>query len=336
MKKKILLIRLDKIGDLVSTLPVDTVADPDRYEVHWAIAKGLGPLCELARPRRIFHEVDLRDPRRGRKDLVDIIREVRPEIAVIFYAPWWAGFHLWKSKISFRHGRRSQWHSYLFLNSGLRQSRSLSEKHEADYNLDLLRSALGLEDNGCDAPVLQLEAPPLRHLFEKFALQPRRYVVVHPGMAGSALNWPIEHYGEVIRKRLESGEVVAVTGTATDEAWLAPLREILGSHNGLRWLQGACDLRELIFLLSNARAVVAPSTGVLHLAGSLGVPTLGLYSPLRAHNQRRWRARGRQVTILSPEVNCPAQGGCQGPNCPHHICMRQISSERVDQWLSSV
>ena len=60
---------------------------------------------------------------------------------------------------------------------------------------------------------------------------------------------------------------------------------------------------ELIFLLRHAKAVVGPSTGVLHLAASSRTPVVGIYSPVLSHSAVRWAPRGENVKVLSPDSN---------------------------------
>ena len=56
--KKILLIRLDKIGDLICTLPADQVLDESVYDVTWVVQKGLGSIVDLGTKHRNYIELD--------------------------------------------------------------------------------------------------------------------------------------------------------------------------------------------------------------------------------------------------------------------------------------
>jgi ADP-heptose:LPS heptosyltransferase len=127
------------------------------------------------------------------------------------------------------------------------------------------------------------------------------YVVVHPGMAGSALNWPIAHYITLI-KELSLNTQVVITGTAADEPWLTEIKSTFVGNARVLILQGLLKAPELFTVLKNAKAVVVPSTGVAHMAASLGVPVLGIYSPKRVQHPRRWAARGEKVQIYMPAV----------------------------------
>jgi ADP-heptose:LPS heptosyltransferase len=305
---KIALIRLDKIGDLVSTLPVDQVPELKGHEIRWVIAEGLGFLAKRADPPRDCLELSLVDTSDAQKKLRKFLDEWKPDLAVFFYGPWWVSKVLWQASVPRRFGRRSQWHSYVFLNGGLRQSRSEGAKHEADYNLELVLAALkgpsGVAEvaGGRTAPVLTLTAPTLRHLYEKFELRSQEYFVVHPGMAGSALNWPTKHYVSLIEKLKNEKEVV-VTGTAADEKWIAPIRAKFEQDSRVQILQGQLSIDELLFILQNSAGVVAPSTGVLHLAAALGARAVGLYSPIPSQHPRRWGPRGPRSRFLLPDAS---------------------------------
>jgi ADP-heptose:LPS heptosyltransferase len=301
---RVLLIRLDKIGDLICTLCVDQVSFLKDCEIQWAINKGLAFVPENSDPKRKFIELAKDDWKTSLKNLRKFLREFKPDIAVSFQAPWWVSYALWAENVPVRAGVKSQWHSFLFLNRGLRQRRSLAVQHEADYNKDLLGYAFGMDKVAEATPVLKLVAPSSAGLFEKHQLVPNEYIVVHPGMAGSALNWPIANYVELIAQVSEKFQVV-VTGTPADEPWLTEIKATFKHNTRVLILQNKLSTKELMLILKNAKALVVPSTGVAHIAASLGTPVLGIYSPVRVQHPRRWAARGDKVQIFMPEGHDP-------------------------------
>lgn len=224
-------IRLDKIGDLVSTLPCDENPGLKDYDITWAIASGLRFIPEHSLPPRKYFELNKAHTWKSFWQLFRFLKKQKPELAVSFQAPWWISFGLWLAGVPNRVGRRSQWHSFLFFNKGLRQQRSQSQKHEADYNMDLVQKALNASPMA--APVLRLKANRDQKLLEKFHLSEKKFFVVHPGMAGSALNWPVKNYLELIKNLLEQNHTVAVTGTAGDEAWLGEIKKNLSRSSPL-------------------------------------------------------------------------------------------------------
>ncbi|MNL18690.1 Glycosyltransferase family 9 (heptosyltransferase) [compost metagenome] len=107
-----------------------------------------------------------------------------------------------------------------------------------------------------------------------------------------------------------------------DEAFIAPIREHFKSNPRVMNLQNQLKTPELLTVLSNSKAVIVPSTGVAHMAASLGVPVLGLYSPLRVQHPRRWAARGNKVSIFVPEK--------EHPDCMNDITPDQVYSKLME------
>ena len=326
--KHVLLVRLDRIGDLALTMSVDAAFD--RSRILWWVSEGLGFIAEAAVPPRAHREIPKSTGLRLGLQLLRELRAGRPDIAVVFHAPWWVGFLLCLARVPVRIGPRSQWHSFLFFNRGVRQRRSRSTAHEHEYNVRLLESGLGLADGSLPRTPLALRPTLSRELegalLERHGLRSGTYAVVHPGMAGSALNWPTEKWAELIR-RLAERKPVVLTGTPADEACLAPLRPLLAENSAVHWLDGRLSPAELLSVLAHARSCTAPSTGVAHLAAALGTRTVGLYSPVPVQAARRWSPLGPDVQALSPAVACPAWFACQGEACPHFNCMDLIRSD---------
>ena len=325
--KRLLFIRLDRIGDLVLTLPVDSaVAGAD---VDWWVPQRLGFVPMLAQPRRKAREVSRQISWSGFFALVDEVRAADYDAAVVFHAPWWVSFLLLLARVPIRAGVRSQWHSYLFLNRAVRQKRSLAEFSELEYAYRLVERVFGIQHaKRLSLKLHGVEAAARASLLSQIQLDDRGYYVVHPGMGGSALNWPTAHYATLIRELAREAPVV-ITGTEADEPYLAPLRELLSEERNVVCLEGRLGGPELVTILDGARAIFAPSTGVLHLAASTGRPTIGLFSPVRVQHPKRWGPQGDRVVSLVPDVVCPGERKCLGAICPHYDCMVRITPEQV-------
>jgi len=263
--------------------------------------------------------------------LLTEVRRRRYDAAIVFHAPWWVSVLLWFARIPIRAGVRSQWYSFLFLNRALRQKRSLAEFSELEYNFKLFEAILELEPGTLPRASLNLHSDVEREfLLRRHGLKPGSYNVVHPGMGGSALNWSTAKYDELIRALLARDEIVVITGTVTDASFLLPLRESLGNLTNIYWLDGKLTGRELVTLLAAARAVFAPSTGVLHLAASTGTPTIGIFSPVRVQHPKRWGPHGKKTaTLLPPDIVCPGDLYCLGNRCRYFDCMTSISVTEV-------
>jgi len=324
-KKKALFIRLDKIGDLVLTLPCDgRVAD--HFEAHWLIPQGLDFVAQAARPQKNFSTLPKNFTFKNFMNVIKQISQIKPEVSVSFHAPWWINLCLWLCRVPTRGGVLSQWHSYLFLNKGTRQKRSRCEFHEMEYNYILVEETFSLKRNRDLWQPLKMQAVQDQDSTH-FNLTPP-YVVVHPGMGGSALNWPNERYLELIENLSQKLQVV-ITGTKSDDVYLAPLKKALGTNQNVLWLDNQLSGAELLNVLEKAVTVVAPSTGVLHLGASMNTPTLGVYSPIQVHSSKRWGPKGEKTTVFSPSVDCPSQFDCLQKACEHYPCMAKVTAKSV-------
>lgn len=291
------MLRLDKIGDLICTLPADQVLDENLYDITWVVQKDLGAIIDLGAKKRNYFQLDKRDPVKSAGKLKEYLKILEPDVAISFQCPWWVNFELYKANVPIRAGVKSQWHSFFFLNHAIRQKRSKAEKHELEYNLELVYHTL----NPRTPKVFQyfeIPKPVETDVVERYHLQPNGYVVVHPGMMGSALNWPQSEYIQYINNLLHQKKRVVVTGTEQDEPYLTQIKREFLTNPNVTWLQSQLNFKELVQILAYSEHVLAPSTGVAHLAASVGAQLKGIYSPIRVHHPIRWGPRGPNVEVI--------------------------------------
>ena len=296
-KRKIVFIRLDKIGDLICTLPADQVLDEKTYDITWIVQKGLGQIVDLGARKRKYLELDKAHPARSAQKLKEFLKVLDPDVAISFQCPWWVNYELYKADVAIRAGVKSQWHSFFFLNHAIRQKRSKAEKHELEYNLDLVYHTLNPQQTEL-FHYFEIPKPLETEVLEKFKLTAGKYVVVHPGMMGSALNWPQSEYIKYINDLLGKKKHVVITGTESDEMYLTDIRKEFLKNPEVTWLQSKLNIKELVQVLAHSEMVLAPSTGVAHLAASVGAKVTGIFSPVRVHHPTRWGLRGPNVEII--------------------------------------
>jgi ADP-heptose:LPS heptosyltransferase len=204
--------------------------------------------------------------------------------------------------------------------------RSKSDKHELEYNLLFLE---GLWLKVPDKP----PAPVIPSLDEDIgaarALLPEDYigsgyVVIHPGSGGSSLNWPINNYADLAKRiNKETGYYIVVTG-GPDEV---PTARLVAESTGGISVAGRTDFSSLAGILAGASLFVSGNTGPMHVSAALGTPCLAFFSPLRSGNPTRWGPRGAPSTILTPpDLICDK---CTSAKCESYNCMDGITVERA-------
>jgi ADP-heptose:LPS heptosyltransferase len=103
--------------------------------------------------------------------------------------------------------------------------------------------------------------------------------------------------------------------------------------NGMRFSQ-------VMSCIGKMSAVVSPDTGVLHMAGALDVPVVGVFGPTD-HLMRMEHYRGSAVDsrVLAPCAPCWYKYGClKDPNPSlHYACMKRLPLEsivrEVERWI---
>lgn len=276
---RIAIIRTDRIGDMVLTLPMFPVLRqrfPDAELVLCTrryVEPLVGKLGTLGVIDDVIYVDDAPDAlRRGlRRHSVDTAFFPRPRLNEVWDAV--------RAGVRMRIGSAFRWYSPLF-NVRVRDHRSDASFHEAEYNVRMILAAFG-----GSMPAVSLVPPVVPHSAPDALSLPERYVVIHPGSGGSARDWPAERFGEVARALTEAGIDVVVTGIAAERTVCDIVHAICPEAIDLC---GRTDLDATIRVIAGSSLMVANSTGVLHVAAACGIPVIGLYPSTPSMSSRRW------------------------------------------------
>ena len=298
-------------------------------------------VAPLLRGLSSVDEVMVYDPDRKHKGLKGLgflaaqLRKRDFRIGVVLQSNWRVAAALFLGRVRYRVGPLSKFHSFLYYNRGVRQRRSHVEMHESDYNLQLLRR-LGIRTpTRRVVDSVHLPADLLAQAGEWLkargwdSAQP--LVAVHPGMGGSALNWPETHYVEFVRALLRENRTVLVTAGPAEAELVGRIQEALGPLKNKLIAYVNTDGTPVSFLgalYRHASLVVAPSTGPLHLAVAAGTPVVTFYPPIRVQSALRWGPYlldESRASVLVPEVYCGEDFTCRGPLCHYYPCMKSLT-----------
>jgi heptosyltransferase III len=314
--KKILIVRTDKIGDMVLTLPMARaikLADPE-YRVVFMARVYTAPLVKLSPFVDEIVEYD------GSYffGLIQAFREIRPDAVVLLSPKARYAIASFFARIPIRIGKGYRWYS-IFTNRNVFEHRKSAERNEAAYNLRMLEK-LGIAADEALLPALDGSRFPPNPVTEA------NYIVLHTQTGGSAPAWSAERWvGLSVVLNQTFGLPVILTGTAAEREILFTLSERM-KHAGVNvHIQPESDLGLLAVVLSHATLVVAGSTGPGHIAGALGAPTIGLFPLATALSKARWGFRGEHVANLAPLERPRAE--C--PECSNCDCVSAITIEQA-------
>jgi ADP-heptose:LPS heptosyltransferase len=209
--------------------------------------------------------------------------------------------------------------------------------HEVERGLDLV-GALGIS---ATEPELVLRTPPAaRESVMDLLATPdlaahTPLIVVHPGCSMPARTYPWEMYSQVIDLLVEQlGAFVAVTG-AEDERELVDtvLLHVQPAHRSSTVaLAGTLPFPELCALLETADLTITNNTGPMHISAAVKTPVVALFALTNPPEQwGPWRVPNR---VLYHDVACRI---CYSRICPYqHECLRMVSPEIVIQAASEL
>jgi heptosyltransferase-3 len=306
--ERILIIRPDGLGDLILSLPVAQTLKENFPDCRIAYlvssrASGVRPLAGYVDDWIADNSGESRLSVFG---LARLIKNNRYDTIIELMPSWRTAMAGLLSGADVRIGTSRRFYSFLY-NRRVSVHRRGSGHHQTDLDLRLLRP-LGIE---ASVKLLRLNITDRGRRAADALLHPieNSYIVIHPGSAGSAPNWPVKNYrrlAEIVLSKTDHS--VVVTG-GND----GPI-----GFDGCLNIAGKTDIETLAAVLKGARLFVSGSTGPLHLADAVGTRCVSFFSNRPDIGPKRWGPRRNMDGILVPEkpCHCGRAGSC---NCLESI-----------------
>ena len=302
--RAVMVVRPDRIGDLMLTTPVFAAlkrAWPD-VRVGALVRPLAAPLLERN------PDVDHVTLERGQPvgELARDLRRERWDTSVHCFLTGRTVLAATLAGIPRRIGPASRLPA-LLLTERVLQRRSRSVRHEAEYNLELLaplgihagrvptRLVLGDDERawgrGRLASLGLGDSPPP--------------IAIHPGSGNSAARWPLERFAALADALVGEGHRVLLTFGPQEPELPAAMRAAMRSAPPIL-APGSVSLRQLAAVLATLGLFVSNSTGPLHMAVALGVPTVSCFALTPATRPVRWGPYPAEGQIVLTPPDTPA------------------------------
>jgi len=197
------------------------------------------------------------------------------------------------------------------------RDRRLRPRHSVVNQWDLL-GPLGFDgpDPERDATEMPVAASAARAVAAKLVsaavdVERDRVIVLHVSAGNPFRRWPASSFVRLIAALVRAEacrRVIVVSGPSEHEAARrigGDARSELGADAGRVIDDVSFDLAELRALMDRAALFVGGDSGPLHVAGTTGVPIVGLYGPTLAARSAPWRpARFVTESIEVPDLPC--------------------------------
>jgi heptosyltransferase-1 len=103
------------------------------------------------------------------------------------------------------------------------------------------------------------------------------FILISPGGGWRSKRWPPASYAELIREiGVESASQIALTGSPAEEALM---REILDAAQSPRARYVPTNITQYVALARRAALFIGSDTGPMHLAAAVGTPIVALHGP---------------------------------------------------------
>lgn len=329
--RRFLIVRTDRVGDVVLTLPMARVLKRLRPGAHVAMLIHSYTAELVAADPDVDQVISFEEhsPPIGR--LASELRKSRFDVAFHTHArPGFAAMSA-LAGIPVRVGSGYRWYSFLF-NRRVFEHRKDAARHELEYNLNQLRAA-GIEGEWGDVrPRIAVDAAhagKAQDALDRAGVPPgSKIAILHPGSGGSARDWSPAHFASLAMMLSgRDGLAVVVTGGRGEEDLVATV--LSGSPPSVRSIVGSLSLLEYAALAKAASVFVANSTGPLHIAAAVGTPVVGLYPQIRPLSAARWGPYTENKVVFTPvgfPADCHRCTGARGTTCE---CMDSIRPDDV-------
>ncbi|MBI4342085.1 MAG: lipopolysaccharide heptosyltransferase II [Candidatus Omnitrophica bacterium] len=337
--KRILVIRLDRLGDVILSTPV-LQALRQRFP-HAFIAMMVRPPCrEAVEGNPHLNEVLLYEKEGRHRGIGATIRFARSlrrfefDTALVLHPSHRSHWIPWLARIPSRIGydRKSGW----LLTHRLPHRKQEGARHEAVYTLELLRP-FGIVP-GTPRPVVPVAPAADRRVDEWLAAQALRpgdrLVAIHPSASCVSKRWMPERFAQVAdRLATEQGVRICLVAGEPDavfaEAVLRAMRQPAVNA------AGRLSVGELAALLRRCRLLISNDSGPVHVAAAVGTPVVDIFGRnQRGLSPQRWGPLGAGHVVLHKEVGCVT---CLAHRCDiEFLCLTSLSVEEVYRAAVSV
>ncbi len=302
---KILVIRVDGIGDLLNSTPAIALLRESYPSAEITVlARPLNAPVLIGNPDvdRILI-FDRKGKHRGIAAQLQFYRQLRRErfqLVVAMQTAMWSHFAAFLSGATYRFGRYQKRFRSTLTHTWRGQYRK-GETHEVDRNLELVRLICNSE--GKRKLVFHLSPDEIATAKAQLALRgiiPDTFLIgIHPGGSSFDKRWPEKQYAELADRLSHQYNATVLLLRGPEEAALVENIEKAMEARAIAY--APASIRELGALLSCCDLVVCNDSGPMHLAAALDVPMVAIFGPT---DHVAWHPLSENASIVRRDMPC--------------------------------
>jgi heptosyltransferase-3 len=302
MIKNILVIKLNRFGDVLLTTPLLTTLklnypgasiDVLLYAGTEAMLAANGEVHHIHLIDRALKKQGVLAQLKGEKLLLQKLRKAKYDLVINLSHKLRAGIYSFLLRpalsIGFARHRHSRLYLWNFLHNVIYNNKLNFEQHEVLNNLSILKPLnLALQSTTVvmaysSDDVARVKGLQAEHNFDD-------YILIQPVAYWGFKLWPVKNWIKLVDCLTDEGETVVLTGSQ-DEQEIRMIAEIVeGCQNKARVknLAGQVKMTELAVLVKNARLFVGLDSVATHMAAALKTASVVLFGPTNIIQWHPW------------------------------------------------
>jgi len=303
--KNILIVRTDRMGDVVLTTPSIRALRKTYPKAKISIL--LAPSTrDLIDGNPNIDEIlidDRKKAHRGMGGFVKLVRLLRAkkfDLAILYHTKKRTNLACFLARIPVRMGYKNSKFGFL-LTDPIQDIRHHGKQHEVEYCLNLLKH-LGIEDDQREVYVsIQEESQQwLKQWLKKNKIAKEgQLIAIHPGASDPSRRWPVNRFAELVTEMNQRYVCKLVLIGNFD------IRETTRSIISLvdfpiLDLTGMTTISQLASLLKRCTLLISNDSGPVHVASGVGTPVVSIFTRNQPGiNPERWRPLGKKSRVVS-------------------------------------
>jgi ADP-heptose:LPS heptosyltransferase len=351
--RRILLLRLERIGDLLMTLPaladlraaapeaeIDLIVGSWNADLAGAIATVTsvpGAIATVTRVQTLDAAWLARDG--GGLGLPSLLRAARQwrrahyDLAITFEPDIRSNLLVAGSGAAWTAGYRSGGGGAL-LDVALEYD---PRSHTTDNARRLVSTVLGATPASQTGRILVVPADAHERAAGLLAAGRRPFVGLHVSGGRAIKQWDSNRFADVARRLIAtSGATIVLTGSAADRPLVDSVKRTLPPQSVID-AAGDGDLLTLAAMLERLDLLITGDTGPMHLAVAVGAPVVAVFGP---SDPARYEPRGPHDRVVRIDLPCSPCNRIRLPpaRCVGHIpdCLAFVSADSVFTAAMSV
>ncbi|MGB9697354.1 MAG: glycosyltransferase family 9 protein [Ignavibacteria bacterium] len=310
MSRRILIVRTDRVGDVVMITPM--IRELRRTFPDGFIATLTQPYTKDVLLNNPHLDVMLTDDLKKESfwKVVKEVKKYRFTDALLVLPTERAAYQLFFAGIRNRIGVGRKLYEIITFMKSVSRHNYIPLRHEADYCMDLARR-LGVVTNNIQPEIFLTPAEKLeaQQMLQNWNINPNSYkIILHTGTKGSAPNWNEDNYYNLLVKMIEKLKELNYFILLTAREMSQRFRQLVSQLNNKRIVivdEKISNLRDFIKIISQMNLVICSSTGPIHLADALNIRCIGIHCHRNVSSAKHWGVlNSKSINLEVPAEFC--------------------------------